>query len=147
MQVSTKFTIAIHILTAIEYFHWSQRVTSEFLAGSIGTNPVIVRGLMQKLHAAGLIVTKRGPGGMELSRSLTEITFLDVYRAVETGSGEPLFHIHEHPSSACPIGRNIRQSLEGVLQEIQQNFERDLASHRVSEVYCELAEAIGRQTS
>ena len=108
MQISTKFTIAIHLLAAVDFFGETQQVTSEFLAGSIGSNPVIIRGIMLKLRAAGLIATKRGPGGIALARPLADITFLDVYRAVETGSRDALFHFHERPNPQCPVGRNIQ---------------------------------------
>lgn len=134
MQISTKFTIAIHLLTAVDFFGETQQVTSEFLAGSIGSNPVIIRGIMLKLRAAGLIATKRGPGGIALARPLADITFLDVYRAVETGSRDALFHFHERPNLQCPVGRNIHRSLDGMLLDIQQRFEADLASHTVADV-------------
>ena len=61
MQISTKFTIAVHLLTAVAYFSESQKVTSDFLAGSIGSNPVIIRNIMGQLKEAGLIDIKRGP--------------------------------------------------------------------------------------
>lgn len=135
MQISTKFTIAIHMLTAIEFFRNEYKITSKFLAGSIGSNPVIVRNIMLQLQAAGLIEVKRGPGGMSLRRPLADITFLDVYRAVETGSGEELFRFHENPNPKCPVGRHIHEALDGALQELQQDFEADLAHHTVAEVY------------
>ena len=121
MQVSTKFTIAIHMLTAIKFFRNEYKITSKFLAGSIGSNR--------------LIEVKRGPGGMSLQRPLTEITFLDVYRAVETASSEDLFRFHEKPNPKCPVGRHIHEALDGTLQELQQDFETDLAYHTVAEVY------------
>ena len=55
MQISTKFTIAVHLLTVVAYFSESQKVTSDFLAGSIGSNPVIIRNIMGQLKEAGLI--------------------------------------------------------------------------------------------
>ncbi|MGN0837944.1 MAG: Rrf2 family transcriptional regulator [Pyramidobacter sp.] len=134
MQISTKFTIAIHILTAAEYFKDTRKVTSAFLAGSIGCNPVIVRNIMLQLQSAGIIDVKRGPGGIAIKRPLSEITFLDIYRAVETGSGEDLFHFHEHPNPACPVGKNIHKALDSALAEIQCGFERELASHNVQQV-------------
>lgn len=76
MQVSTKFTIAIHILTAVEYFGKEDKVTSDFLASSIGSNPVIIRNLMSDLRNAGLIAIKRGPGGIAITRPLDQITFM-----------------------------------------------------------------------
>ena len=34
MQIGSKFTIGVHIITAIDYFKDMDRVNSEFLAGS-----------------------------------------------------------------------------------------------------------------
>ena len=68
MQISTKFTIAIHVLTAVRYFSQDYKITSDFLAGSIGSNPVIIRNIMSQLREAGLIVVKRGPGGITIDR-------------------------------------------------------------------------------
>lgn len=147
MQVSTKFTIAIHLLAAVDFFGGKYPVTSAFLAGSIGTNPVIIRGLMLKLRAAGLIATKRGPGSITLTRSLSDITFLDVYRAVETGGRENLFHFHENPNPKCPVGRNIHRSLDGILQDIQQRFEADLARYTVADVAQNIQSCLKEETS
>ncbi len=83
MQVSTKFTIAIHVLAATEFFGNEEKVTSKLLASSIGSNPVIIRNIMSDLQKAGLIETKRGPGGISITRPLDQITFYDVYEAVE----------------------------------------------------------------
>ncbi|MGI6045597.1 MAG: Rrf2 family transcriptional regulator [Eggerthellaceae bacterium] len=110
-------------------------VTSNMLADSIGSNPVTVRNLMIDLQQAGLIEVKRGTGGLELTRPLSEITFLDVYRAVETGGEEQIFHFHEHPNPNCPVGRNIHRALDNQLEEIQSNFEADLAHRTVDSVY------------
>lgn len=136
MQISTKFTIAIHILVATKYFNeHSQKVTSDFLAKSIGSNPVIIRNLMIALKEKKLIEIKRGPGGISLLKPLDQISYLDVYEAVETKSAEDLFKYHEHPNVECPIGRNIHTALESSLDEISHSFEKELASYKVSEVY------------
>ena len=39
MQITTRFTIAVHIITAIDYFNGKEKVTSSFLAESVGVNP------------------------------------------------------------------------------------------------------------
>ena len=98
MQISTKFTTAVHVLIAIEYFRDDEKITSDMLAGTVGSNPVIIRNIMSQLKEAGLIEVRRGPGGITLLKPLEAITFLDLYRAVETGSSAPLFHFHEHPN-------------------------------------------------
>jgi DNA-binding IscR family transcriptional regulator len=146
MQISTKFTIAIHLLTAVEYFSKDYKVTSEFLAGSVGSNPVIIRNIMSQLREAGLISSQRGKTGISITRPLDEITFLDIYRAVETGSAKDLFHFHEHPSPECPVGRNIHKTLGSVLKEIQEKMENEMSHHTVGEVYHSTVDAIKAQT-
>ncbi len=141
MQISTKFTIAVHLLTAARYFENERKITSQFLASSIGSNPVIIRNIMLQLQEAGIIDVKRGPGGITLRRPLSEITYLDVYKAVETGSREDLFRFHENPNSKCPVGRQIHQALDSSLETIQADFEKDLASHTVQEVYDRIRQA------
>ncbi|MGI6033641.1 MAG: Rrf2 family transcriptional regulator [Coriobacteriales bacterium] len=135
MQVSTKFTVAIHILVASKYFEGQQRITSKFLAESIGSNPVIVRNIMLQLQEAKIISVRRGRGGITINRPLSEITYLDIYKAVETNSDEGLFRFHENPNPKCPVGKNIHAALGRSLAEIQSDFEKDLASHSIQEVY------------
>lgn len=135
MQISTKFTIAAHILAAAKYFAKSQKVTSQFLADSIGSNPVIIRNIMLQLQAAGIIEVKRGPGGIKINRPLSEITYLDIYKAVETNSKEEMFRFHENPNPMCPVGRNIHKALDQSLEDIQSSFENELAHHNMQEVY------------
>ena len=75
MQITSKFTIAVHIITAIDYFEDHETVTSSFLAGSVGANPVIVRNVMGNLKEAGIIAISQGKSGITLARRLDAITF------------------------------------------------------------------------
>ena len=81
MQVGIKFSTAIHALLCVEFFK-NEKVTGEFIASSINTNPVIVRRLMQTLKSAGLITTSLGVGGIKLTKEPRQITLLDVFNAV-----------------------------------------------------------------
>ena len=141
MQISTKFTIAIHMLVPIDYFGDQETVNSAALADSIGSNPVIIRNLMSELKHAGLIDTKRGPGGIKLLKPLDQITFYDVYLAVEKNKDE-LFNFHEHVNLNCPVGRNIHQALSDKLLKIQRNFEDDLKRQTVGDVEKDVVKAI-----
>ena len=145
MHVSTKFTVALHLLCATEYFNKTEKVTSAFLAGSIGTNAVTVRNIMLQLQHAGIISVKRGSGGIALTRPLAQITFLDIYQAVETGSEGTLFNFHENPNPQCPVGRNLHRALDSQLSEVQKDFERDLAGRTVASVYDKVVDAIKDQ--
>ncbi|MBR0256771.1 MAG: Rrf2 family transcriptional regulator, partial [Synergistaceae bacterium] len=98
MQISGRFTIAVHILTCTDYFHDDYTITSNFLASSMGVNPVIVRQVILFLDRAGLIDVVRGKEGIILARPLEEITLYDVYIAVESVKGGKLFRFHENPN-------------------------------------------------
>ena len=143
MQISSRFTMAVHMFTCIDAFP-GQKMTSDFMASSIGTNPVIIRKLLLQLKAAGLLEVARGTGGVSVTRPLSEITFLDVYKAVEC-TGEELFRFHENPNPACQVGRNIHQVLDGKLHQVQYAMERELASIRISDVTREMRGRIAEE--
>ena len=144
MQISSRFTMAIHMFACIDTFT-DQRMTSDFMAASIGTNPVIVRKLLQQLKAAGLIEVSRGTGGVTVTKPLNEITFLDIYKAVECTPDEELFHFHENPNQACPVGRNIHHVLDDKLAKVQEAMERELAAITLADVKRDIALAIEEQ--
>ena len=142
MQISSRFTIAIHMLTCMEAFKDEYKVTSEFLAASINVNPVIIRRILSQLKEAGIIEVKRGTGGAASAKPLKEITFLDVYRAVECIEENTLFHFHENPNPDCPVGRNIHKILDGRLLRVQQAMERELQGMTMADVMVDLKKNI-----
>ena len=119
MQISSRFTLAIHIFACIDTFGSEYKVTSEFLAGSTNVNPVIIRKILSQLKKAGLIEVARGTGGTTVAKPLEEITFFDIYNAVECVEKGELFHFHENPSTSCPVGRNIHHILDDKLLQVQ----------------------------
>ena len=134
MQISSRFTIAIHMMTCMETFKDDYKITSDFLAGSINVNPVVIRRILLQLRDAGLIEVKRGTGGAALAKKPEEITFLDVYRAVECIEENTLFHFHENPNPNCPVGRNIHNILDDKLLQVQGAMERELESITLADV-------------
>ncbi len=146
MQISSRFTIAIHILTAIDTFQKDHKVTSDFLAGSINVNPVIIRRTMQSLKSAGLIEVKRGTGGMEIAKPMQEISLLDIFQAVEPLENGQLFHFHENPSAACPVGRNIHAGLDDKLFSIQNAMEQRMKEITLADVVKDTQEKIAQES-
>ncbi len=138
MQISSRFTMAIHMFACIDTFT-DRKMTSDFMAASIGTNPVIVRKLLQQLKAAGLIEVSRGTGGVTVTKPLDEITFLDVYKAVECTPDEQLFHFHENPNPKCPVGKNIHHVLDDRLNQVQKAMEDKLATMTLADVKNDIA--------
>lgn len=128
MQISSRFTIAIHIFSCIDIFGSERKVTSDFLASSVEVNPVVIRRILLQLKRAGLVNVQRGTGGTTIARPLEEITFLDIYKAVECVEDGELFHFHEKPNIECPVGRNIHNVLDEKLERIQKAMEQEMAS-------------------
>ena len=141
MQISSRFTIALHILTCIEEFKNDYKITSDFLASSINVNPVVIRRILQKLKSAGIITVARGNvGNMEINRDLKDITF--VYKAVDCVDDEGLFHFHENPNPRCPVGRNIHNVLDKRLDAIQQTMENEMKKSTLADVINETSQLI-----
>ena len=134
MQITSQFTIAVHIIACITFFKDERKITSEFLAASVGANPVIIRTVMSKLKDAGIITSSQGKSGIALARELSEITFYDVYRAVDCVDDTGLFHFHENPNMNCPVGRNIHGAMDEKLQEIQATMEEQMKQITIADV-------------
>ncbi|MBR3246047.1 MAG: Rrf2 family transcriptional regulator [Parasporobacterium sp.] len=134
MQISSRFTIAVHILICIEAFSDEYKVTSEFLASSVNVNPVVIRRILQQLKKAEIVEVKRGSGGAEIARDLKDITLLDVYNAVESVEDGQLFHFHDNPNPKCPVGRNIHNILDHRLEDIQEAMENEMRSVTIKDV-------------
>ena len=135
MQISSRFTVALHIFSCMDVFGGSQKITSDFLAGSIGTNPVVIRKIMTQLQDAGLIKIARGTGGITAEKPYEEITFYDVYKAVDAVEDDTLFRFHDKPNPQCPVGRNIHTLLDGTLADIQNAMEAEMRKHTLSELH------------
>ena len=142
MQISSRFTIAIHMMTCMETFKEEHKITSDFLAASINVNPVIIRRILSQLKDAGLIEVKRGTGGAAVRKPLDEITFLNIYRAVECIEENTLFHFHENPNPNCPVGKNIHNILDDKLHQRQAAMERELESITLADVMEDLGKYI-----
>lgn len=145
MQITSRFTVALHIFTCVEVFKDEYKVTSDFLAGSINTNPVIIRKILTQLKNAGLIEVARGTGGITVTKPLSEITFYDVYEAIEPVENGDLFRFHENPNPECPVGRNIHALLDQKLQAIQGAMEDEMKRYTVEDLRSGALELIANE--
>jgi len=124
--------MAVHVLAVLAYKE-GDRVTSAFLAGSVNTNPVIVRRLLLSLQRARLVETCKGAGsGSRLSRSPGRINLAEVYRAVE--EVEPFATPSRKPNAACPVGHCIREALNRIFASAESAMERDLEKTTLADV-------------
>lgn len=107
--MNSRFAVAVHTLTVLAH-HGDRSVSSDLIAASVNTNPVVIRRLIGWLRHAGLVATQAGRGGgFTLARDPKDISLLDIYRAIDDGE---LIPIREDANCDCAVGRE----LSGVLQ-------------------------------
>ncbi|GAA4497451.1 Rrf2 family transcriptional regulator [Hymenobacter ginsengisoli] len=142
MQISSRFSVAVHVLTLLAVTPVGELLTSDRMAGSVNTNPVVIRRILGQLKKAGLVEVRAAAGGTYLRRAPADITLLDVYRAVEVVEGD-LFSIHDKPNPKCPVGRNIQVALDDTLRRAQAALEQQLAGVSVAQVAAGMGELVG----
>lgn len=135
-HVNSRFAVATHVLAYLEYAK-GQPATSEEIAASVNTNPVVVRRILGILRKAGLTQTQFGVGGGALlARPGNKITLLDAYEAIEEGAD--LFALSSlSPSAGCDVGANIQATLEKLFGGAEQALKRALAEVTIEQVLSE----------
>ncbi|WP_026702194.1 Rrf2 family transcriptional regulator [Salibacterium aidingense] len=129
-MINSRLSVAIHILSLLAS-HPRERVTSEYIAGSVQTNPVVIRRLSSLLRKAGLIESAPGIPGALLAKPPEAITLLEVYEAIF--AEENLFSIHSGPNPGCPIGQNIQRTLNASFERAEQAMKNELARQTLAE--------------
>lgn len=143
MTISSRFAVAVHILTLLES-SGGEPITSERIAGSVNTNPAVIRRILGMLSAAGLTSSRRGAGGGALlARPAAAITLREVYCAVEGGD---LFALHhEEPNPRCPVGRHIQTALEVATGAARCALEESLGRRTVADMLESIALGVERE--
>jgi Rrf2 family protein len=135
VSANSRLTIAVHALAWLALAHRRGRdwLTSDEVAASVNTNPVILRRSLGDLHRAGLVAVRRGAGaGWRLAREPAQISLLQVYEAV---TPEPLFAMHHtEPNLECPVGFGIRPTLGGVYAGVEAALRNSLAGTSIADV-------------
>ena len=106
--------------------------SSEYLAGSINVNAVLVRKELSNLIRNNLVASKTGKnGGYKLLKPATQISLADIYKAVQQGAilGQP----RNRPNPACPIGKQINLHLYDLYEEIDTALMQRLGSKNLAE--------------
>ncbi len=125
MRYSHKLSDAVHILAYIEIYH-DDDLSSTAIAESVESNPGLVRRLMAALRTAGLLATQRGTATPEVTRDPTDISLLDIYRAVETDDN--LLHVDDKTNPQCIVGGNIQETLREAYASVQAAAESQMAA-------------------
>lgn len=130
--MNSRFSTAVHILTLLASTP-EQRLTSDWIAGSVGTNPVVIRRQLAVLREAKLVESKgaRG-GGWALVRKPEAIKLSQVRAAL---GDEVAFRMHKNdPSPNCVVGQNVRQALETVYEDAEKAVMRSLQTRTIKDL-------------
>ncbi len=143
MAANKRFAVAIHALGMVA-FGDELNVTSEEIAKSVCTNPVVVRRIIAQLTRHKLVSVKLGAGGgARLTRPPEQITLADIYRALEEG---PLFGVpllgdtHE-----CAVGRNVGPVLKSVLLKAEERLTAELRAVTLADVIGKVVRRVKRE--
>jgi Rrf2 family protein len=129
---NSRFAVATHIMTGLAV-HQGELVSSNDLAASVNTNPVVIRRLLGDLQKAGLIKTHAGKnGGARLAREPKAITLKDIYAAVN--DGEVFAFNPNDPNRQCQLSCQMKSVLEPVFENAQKAMLKELSRVRLSQV-------------
>ena len=128
MQISIKCSVAVHCLIFIHEAKGIAKVTSNLLAQSTGSNPVVIRNILSALKKAGLITVPRGSGGAELCADPSQITLYQIYSALEPEGVTSIIGIHPCEGRSCPVAQNIRKVLQIPYRKIEDAVQKTMES-------------------
>lgn len=131
MAANSRFAVAVHALALIAR-HTEERHNSREIAGSVDTNPVVIRRLLAQLLRAGLVESAHGAkGGFRLARPAGRITLYDVYSAVEDGG---FFAQREQTNTQCPVACRMKSILDGVFGRVEAKVAPELKKTTLADV-------------
>jgi Rrf2 family protein len=143
--MNTHFAVAVHILVFIAE-QGGAPVTSQTIAGSVGTNPSFVRRVVAQLGRAGLTKGQEGSGGgTVLARHAASITLRDVYHAVD--QSRILVPLHPSPHPLCKVGGNITGALGDTVQQVGDAVDARLERTTIADLLADVNERARRSVT
>lgn len=133
MAANSQFSMAVHVLSMLARSK-DENLKSDYIAGSVNTNAVVIRRLLGQLNQADLVVSQTGAnGGTRLARCPSEINLSEIYNAVSCGE---VFALHaKSPSQDCPVGKNIEAVLCCLQKEIDKGIDEKLSRYTLQNVF------------
>lgn len=117
MRRDSKLSSILHVL--LHMAHAERSLTSEELAGYLGTNPAVVRRTLSGLRELGYVTSVKGHGGgWSISCDLHAVTLRDIYDAVGSPSVFAMGNRSEHPQ--CLVEQAVNHALDEAFREAEE---------------------------
>lgn len=138
MASNTNFAVALHSLSILAAM--DRLVSSEAIAQSVSTNPVVVRRLLGHLVRAGMVRSEAGKnGGFVLAKAPRRIRLKDVLAAVDDGA---VFRVHPNEENpACYVSCGIKDVLGGIFSKVEQAVVQELGKTTLADVVDRIAKS------
>lgn len=116
MKRDSKLSSILHVL--LHMAHTERSLTSEELAGYLGTNPAVVRRTLSGLRELGYVTSVKGHGGgWSISCDLHVVTLRDVYDAVGSPGIFAMGNRSEHPQ--CLVEQAVNHVLDDAFSDAE----------------------------
>jgi Rrf2 family protein len=138
MHTSTRFAVAVHTLAFIAMRSSSNSsITSDMIADSVNTNPVVIRRILGSLRQARLVQSHSGcGGGWALVQPPNTITLRQIYHAIQD---DPLLALHHRPNPRCEVGHHMLSVLGNYFKDAEEAMEERLDRVSVAQVMREIS--------
>lgn len=131
-MVNQQFATAVHVLAALA-FNKKDLMSSESLAQSVNTNPVVIRRLLSQLTKAHLVSTTRGKaGGVKLAKEPQTITLKDIYIALSPAHN--MGPRDKTPMKECAVSCSMYAIMSTVSEGTQKATLKYLESQKLSDL-------------
>ena len=132
---SSRFAVAVHTLAVLGFLQKRgvERASSQMLAKSVNTNPVVIRHLLSALKKAGLVVSKEGKeGGASLAKSAAKISLAEIFAAVEENG---ILSPNKNPElKSCPVSCGMKRVLPSIFKEVDKAVVKTLKGKTLQQV-------------
>ena len=141
-MLDQRFAVSVHLMTVMAFDKVKAGMdiqdreglfTSDYLAGSVRSNPAAIRRLLAKLVDAGLLSSFKGKaGGVRLAKPAKQITLKDIYQAV---SDNRLIHTPDkEPVKACAVSCSMKKIMCQVVDGLEKHSMSYLEKIKLSDL-------------
>ncbi|MBX2853284.1 MAG: Rrf2 family transcriptional regulator [Phycisphaeraceae bacterium] len=128
--MTSDFNIALHIVGFLTA-QGGQPITSDTLAQTYGTSPVVLRRVLSRLQHAGVVETQRGVGGGSvLAQSASKINLRQVFDAVTPNQNL----LRRHPQKDSPVSEILGGYINELCEQAEQALLKKLESITVKQM-------------